>query len=76
MIRDRHCEAHRHYHTLSHLSEMLFYGDQFELTRPDAFFLAVFFHDIIYEPTSKDNELASAQLFRDFAAEVIRSYTT
>jgi len=74
VIRDKHCEAHRHYHTLSHLEEMLYYGDQFELARPDSFFLAVFFHDIIYEPTRKDNELASAQLFREFAKEVNAAY--
>ena len=31
VIHDKHCEAHRYYHTLSHLSEMLFYADQFEV---------------------------------------------
>mmetsp|Transcript_44789 Transcript_44789/g.122306 ORF Transcript_44789/g.122306 Transcript_44789/m.122306 type:complete len:505 (-) Transcript_44789:144-1658(-) len=74
VIHDKHCEGHRHYHNLSHLSEMLFYADQFELSRPDSLFLAIFFHDIIYEPTLKDNELKSAQLFRDFAAEVNAAY--
>jgi predicted metal-dependent HD superfamily phosphohydrolase len=31
--------------------------------------LATFFHDLVYEPTSKENEGRSAELFREFAAQ-------
>ncbi len=52
----------RHYHNFDHLAAMLTLIDQHEnqLDRPDLLRLAVWFHDIIYRFTAKDNEEKSA----------------
>ncbi|NJO32914.1 MAG: hypothetical protein HC869_07000 [Rhodospirillales bacterium] len=56
-------EPHRHYHTLSHITEL------FQLLKMhggvadgDAVKLAVLFHDAVYDPARQDNEAASASL--------------
>jgi len=61
----------RHYHTLIHLGEIFarLDGRYTSLQQPRQLAFATFFHDSIYEPTAKDNELRSAQLWREFAAE-------
>ena len=59
-------EQVRHYHTLTHLGEIFVRLDgchaSLEQSRRLAF--ATFFHDSIYEPTAKHNELRSAQARR------------
>ncbi len=54
----------RHYHNLSHINSMLTQVEDFKssITNYDAFLLAVWYHDIIYEPTKKNNEERSALL--------------
>jgi predicted metal-dependent HD superfamily phosphohydrolase len=59
----------RFYHTLGHLALCL---DELDGARPpveevDATEMAVWFHDIIYDTKSTDNEPASAATFRKFA---------
>jgi predicted metal-dependent HD superfamily phosphohydrolase/GNAT superfamily N-acetyltransferase len=77
-------EPQRHYHTLVHLDELLRHLRDFELSptgakiQPlsdkDAVLFALFFHDIVYDPTAKDNEEQSATLFTDFAAGTLSAY--
>jgi predicted metal-dependent HD superfamily phosphohydrolase len=58
----RYEEAHRAYHTVDHLAQVLR-----DLARIDAdprLRLAAWFHDAVYEPGSPDNETASATLAR------------
>lgn len=57
-------EPHRHYHNLDHIRAML---DAFERSRAQlkdaaAVFVAILFHDFVYDPTRKDNEERSAAL--------------
>lgn len=54
----------RHYHNLKHLEEMLVCFEIYksELQYPDEVLYALFYHDIIYNSTQKDNELKSAEL--------------
>ena len=54
----------RHYHTLIHLGEIFarLDGRYTSLQQPRQLAFATFFHDSIYEPTAKDNELRSAQV--------------
>jgi predicted metal-dependent HD superfamily phosphohydrolase len=64
-------EPHRHYHTLQHLRECL---DQFGAVRelaehPGEVALALWFHDVFYEPRRDDNELRSADWARASLAD-------
>jgi predicted metal-dependent HD superfamily phosphohydrolase len=55
-------EPHRHYHTQQHLKECMVLLDKFEdkFSRPAEVKLALYFHDIIYDPKSNTNEIESA----------------
>ncbi|TYP96952.1 putative metal-dependent HD superfamily phosphohydrolase [Sphingobacterium allocomposti] len=57
-------DSARHYHNLAHLEHMLKESSPFlqQLEAPDVFLLALFYHDIVYNPAAKDNEEASAVL--------------
>jgi predicted metal-dependent HD superfamily phosphohydrolase len=54
----------RHYHNLEHLAEMFRVAARLALfcDDPHAVQLAVWFHDAVYDPRSKDNEERSAEL--------------
>jgi len=80
---DRLCQMHsedtRHYHTMVHLLEMIQYLNLLHSRsytaiqkREDltAVWLAVFFHDAVYNARSATNEEDSAKLFETFAEEV------
>lgn len=68
----RYNETGRAYHTLNHLQQLF---SQFEhikhkLQQPSIIALALFYHDIVYEPTRNDNELKSAE----YAQAVLDNY--
>lgn len=67
----RYSEPHRRYHTLDHLRAMCQMLSEFEgeFAAPDAVYLAVFFHDAIYDSSSTTNEKASADLATSFLTE-------
>lgn len=58
-------QPQRYYHTLQHLGECLQWLEAVyqDLQNPSTVELALWFHDVIYEPTAKDNEERSADLF-------------
>ncbi|MEE4380287.1 MAG: hypothetical protein V2J55_22600 [Candidatus Competibacteraceae bacterium] len=61
----RYSEPHRHYHTCEHIGHCL---NQLELAsaeidHPAAVGIALWFHDVIYDPRATDNEQQSAELF-------------
>ena len=60
-------EPHRHYHTLTHLSECIHHFEAIRplAKRPAEIMLALWFHDAVYDPARKDNEQRSAQWARD-----------
>jgi len=72
VLQQYYTDPNRHYHTFAHLLEMFKYWDvhrdQFDC--PEFIALAIFFHDVIYEPTSALNEELSAEMFQDFAKEL------
>lgn len=57
-------ERHRRYHNLDHLRAVLEVADTWASYADDidAVYLALFFHDAIYDPRAADNEQASADL--------------
>jgi len=64
-------EPHRAYHTAAHIAEVLRWYDAIAgdigWDDPVAVYLAVLFHDVIYDPLAKDNEARSAVLARELA---------
>ncbi|MDC4625429.1 HD domain-containing protein [Acinetobacter baumannii] len=64
-------EKQRAYHTVQHLYECLSLIEtvQYELNDPYAVALALWFHDVIYDPQAPDNELKSAELFEQLMAQ-------
>eukprot|EP00933_Yihiella_yeosuensis_P046839 TRINITY_DN42466_c0_g1_i1.p1 TRINITY_DN42466_c0_g1~~TRINITY_DN42466_c0_g1_i1.p1 ORF type:complete len:488 (-),score=86.66 TRINITY_DN42466_c0_g1_i1:97-1560(-) len=71
LLETRHGEPIRAYHTLDHLDEMFGYFEEHldKIRDPAAVSLAIFFHDVIYDPRSGSpkNEEDSAVLFDKFA---------
>lgn len=64
-------EKQRAYHTLQHLYECLALLESIraDLNDADAVELALWFHDAVYDPQAKDNELKSAELFKQYLAQ-------
>ncbi len=52
----------RHYHNLSHIDHMLSHAKSVKgkITNWENFLFAIWYHDIVYKPTKKDNEDKSA----------------
>jgi len=67
----RYGEAHRAYHTLRHVAECLKWFDETRgLAREaEAVELAIWFHDVVYDPKQPDNERRSGE----FAAKALVS---
>ena len=65
-------EPQRRYHTLAHVAHCLTQFDHCKsLARnPDALEIAVWFHDVIFEPGRPDNEALSARLYQDLSAGI------
>ena len=59
----RYNEAQRAYHSLQHIEQLFAQFEQIKhvLNEPHIIALALFYHDVIYEPTRTDNELKSAE---------------
>ena len=63
-------EKHRHYHTTTHLIQILqdieknVWFNSLSIPEKHALLLAAFFHDIVYDPKRKDNEDASIKYFK------------
>ncbi len=68
-------EDHRHYHNAIHIDHCLrmLNDAKASLSNPYAVELAVWFHDVIYNPTSKENEAQSAHYFDKSSSSVLSS---
>ena len=65
-------EPLRRYHTLAHIDHCLSMFDHCKslASNPDALEIAVWFHDVIFEPGKSDNEARSAELYEELSAGV------
>jgi len=71
-IATRYSEPQRAYHTLDHLKQLFGQFEQIKprLHEPHLIALALYYHDVIYDPRRSDNELKSAE----YAIEALRCY--
>lgn len=65
VIKARYCEPVRFYHTLEHIEDLIIVLEPYKSGIADlpCIILALFFHDIVYDPKSSLNEEKSAELF-------------
>lgn len=63
-ISEHYTQAHRAYHNLQHINDLFQLMEQVKTSLFDlpALYLAIWYHDIIYNPLAKDNEEKSADL--------------
>ena len=68
----RYSEKHRFYHNLSHIHSLLNNAENFsdKFVDYDSVRLAIWFHDVVYEPKSLKNEFESALLMREKLTEL------
>ena len=71
-IAARYNEPQRAYHTLKHIQQLFEQFDQIKdkLYEPHIIALALYYHDVIYDPRRSDNELKSAE----YAVEALSHY--
>lgn len=71
MLLNSYNEKHRYYHSLTHIEATLRHLDNvvFLATHPAEIEIALWFHDAIYSPYSKSNELDSANLASEFLVQ-------
>jgi predicted metal-dependent HD superfamily phosphohydrolase len=64
----RYLEPHRYYHNLNHVRQSLDAFDRIvhNLADPFAIEVAIWFHDVVYEPKGAKNEARSAEYASDF----------
>jgi len=65
-VRAAYAEKHRHYHTWQHIYECCLFTRKHYGLQP-LVVMALFYHDIVYDVTRKDNEELSAQQWIDYA---------
>lgn len=71
-IARRYQQPQRAYHTLTHIQHMFIQFERIKhcLYEPHMIGLAIYYHDVIYEPTRSDNEWQSAK----YAVDELRCY--
>lgn len=62
LIFDNYNGSNRYYHNMNHIFDLLYKAEKRGLLDNDLF-LAILFHDVIYDPKRTDNEEQSAELF-------------
>lgn len=68
----RYNETQRAYHSLQHIQQLFSQFEQIkhQLHEPHIIALALYYHDVIYDPRRSDNELKSAE----YAVEALKGY--
>lgn len=72
VLKRKYSESHRHYHNLTHIDKMLAaLGESGQGT--DEIEMAIWFHDVIYEPKAVCNEADSARFFVRHLGDLVNS---
>ncbi len=73
IIEKNYSSRNRYYHNLNHIQAMLNLANEnsAEIKDFDEMLFAIWFHDIIYKPTSKENEKKSAE----FSGELLKGFS-
>lgn len=66
----KYSEKHRYYHNLSHINYLLEESRKYKFADIESIELAIWFHDVIYNPKSSKNEIESAELAVDKLTEL------
>ena len=71
IVCEKYSEKHRYYHTLEHIGSCLSFFDEIssQLNDPSVVEIALWFHDVIYNPKENNNEEKSAL----FAHELLKN---
>lgn len=66
-------KPHRHYHDITHLYECFLWFDKIKdnLYRPDLVAIALFYHDVVYNPKSSTNEYDSSLMMKTDLQDVL-----
>lgn len=64
-FKHKYSESHRYYHTMDHIYDLLDKAIKYDALSDDLF-LAILFHDIVYDPIKHDNEELSAEMFKKY----------
>lgn len=73
LLNDAYSEPQRYYHNHQHIVECLQSYHQIKHLLNDslALELAIWFHDVVYDPKAKDNELQSAELMKQYCQDFL-----
>jgi predicted metal-dependent HD superfamily phosphohydrolase len=71
-IVSKYSESHRHYHNLKHVYSVLAWFNELksQTQNPDATELALWLHDVVYDPKLKNNEEQSALFAKDLLSNL------
>jgi predicted metal-dependent HD superfamily phosphohydrolase len=70
-------EPHRRWHSIEHLIDLFNKVDKIKgITEKEyeILIIAVFFHDVVYDPQKRDNEIRSIELFDEYSEKVPNDY--
>lgn len=65
-IIQKYTESHRYYHNFNHIARMFEVAGLYNLILTKEQYLAIFFHDVVYNPKRHDNEEQSVKVFNDW----------
>jgi predicted metal-dependent HD superfamily phosphohydrolase len=71
-ISEKYAEPHRYYHTIEHIKSCLGFFDQIKcnLNNPEYVELALWLHDVIYNPSKNNNEQQSAFFAKELLSRI------
>jgi predicted metal-dependent HD superfamily phosphohydrolase len=73
-IKQKYSEPHRHYHNFEHIKNMFQVAEKHKVIVDEPLRHLIYMHDIVYDPTRKDNEELSGTVACEFYTKVCNDY--